>query len=112
MQILICRDINASTAEEPDCVRLANVHDFVCFAEGKAGCDLGALDELRDCVQRRQSYDMQPLDGQTWGSKLLELCQEANLLNGRTDEQSEGSVLVKSAVQLISAGCCLSQSMH
>ena len=37
---------------------------------------------------------MQPLNGQTWGSELLELCQEANLLilNGRTDEQSQGSL--------------------
>ena len=69
-------------------------------AGGNAGCDLGALDELPRCIQRPQSYDMQPLNRQTWGSELLELCQEANLLilNGRTDEQYEGSVLVKSAV--------------
>ena len=67
-------------------------------AGGNAGCDLGALDELPRCIQRPQSYDM--LNRQTWGSELLELCQEANLLilNGRTDEQYEGSVLVKSAV--------------
>ena len=47
--------MNARTAEEPDYVRLANFDDFVGFAGGNARRDLEALDELPDCIQRRQS---------------------------------------------------------
>lgn len=54
-QILICGDMNARTAKEPDYVRLAGFDDFVGVAGGNAGCDLEALDELPDCIQRRQS---------------------------------------------------------
>ena len=54
-QILICGDMNARTAEEPDYVRLSDFDDSVGVAGGNAGCDLEALDELPDCIQRRQS---------------------------------------------------------
>ena len=84
-QILICGDMNARTAEDLDYIRLADLDSFIAVPGDYAG-DLADLDKLPDYIQRRQSCDKQPPNGQTWGPELLELCQTANLLilNGRT----------------------------
>lgn len=51
-QILVCGDMNARTAEEPDYVRIADLTDFIDVP--------GDIDELPDVIQPRQNYDKTP----------------------------------------------------
>ena len=77
-QILICGDMNARTAQEPDYICIDALQEYVDVP--------GGIDELPEHIVPRQNCDKQAPDGRTWGPELLALCCDANLLilNGRT----------------------------
>ena len=83
-QILICADMNARTAQEPDYVCIDALQDYVDVS--------GDIDELPEHIVPRQSCDKQAPDSRTWGPELLALCCDANLLilNGRTSGDEIG----------------------
>ena len=77
-QILICGDMNARTAQEPDYIRIDALQEYVDVP--------GGIDELPEHIVPRQSCDKQAPDGRTWGAELRALCCDAVLLilNGQT----------------------------
>ena len=90
-QILVCGDLNARTAEEPDFVRTAELQPFLPTAPDD--------DELPDYIPPRHNQDKLALGSQNWGPELLGFCQQNNLLilNGRTPGHDYGKFAFASA---------------
>ena len=90
-QILVCGDLNARTAEEPDFVRTAELQSFLPAASDD--------DELSDYIPPRHNQDKLALESQNWGPELLGFCQQNNLLilNGRTPGHDYGKFAFASA---------------
>ena len=90
-QILLCGDFNATTAEEPDFLRMAELQPFLPNTSDD--------DNLPDDIPHRRNCDQGTLGSQNWGPELLEFCQQANLLNlnGRTPRNEFGQFTFQTA---------------
>ncbi|DBB02904.1 TPA: hypothetical protein ACH3X1_013507 [Trebouxia sp. C0004] len=62
-QILTCGDFNARTAEEPDFLRMAELHSFLPTVLNE--------DELPGYVRQRRNKDLLVPGSPTWGPELL-----------------------------------------
>ncbi|DBB11112.1 TPA: hypothetical protein ACH3X3_006572 [Trebouxia sp. C0006] len=78
--ILVCGDMNDSTAEQDDYIRLAELPPCLDVPD--------EADDLPDYIQPRHNCDKPLNPSKTWGPELLDLCKDTSLLilNGRTPD--------------------------